>query len=53
MSEPIREPGWYRIVAWESVPEDEAKAEIEAGEGHNLIFIENPGPGRKYQMSPE
>ncbi len=53
MTEPIREPGWYRIIAWEPVAEDEARAEIDAGEGHDLILIENPGAGRKYQMSPE
>jgi len=51
MSEPIREPGWYRILSWEPVTEEQALKEINAGHGESLILIKSPGPGRAYQSS--
>ena len=49
--EPISEPGWYRIVAWESVTAETARAEIDAGDGHDLILVQNPGRGEGYLAS--
>ena len=51
MSEPISEPGWYRIKEWEPVDAATAVAEIDAGGGTDLILVKDPGAGRSYQPS--
>lgn len=52
MTEPIREPGWYRIKTWEPVDPATAEQEINAGGGEDLILVRDPGPGKGYQASP-
>ena len=48
---PIREPGWYRIVAWEPVTPEQAQAEIDAGVGEDLILVQDTKPGTRYLSS--
>ena len=47
--EPITEPGWYRITAWERLDARAALAEIDAGKGQDIILVQDPQPGAKYQ----
>lgn len=49
--EPISEPGWYRITAWEKVDPKTALAEIDAGDGKDIILVHDPKPGAKYQVN--
>ena len=51
MTVPIREPGWYRVTAWEAVDADDAYAEINGGGGEDLILVTAPGAGVHYQSS--
>jgi hypothetical protein len=40
VSQPVREPGWYRLAerGWERVPDAEAEAELAAG-GWDLVHV--------------
>ena len=49
--DPITEPGWYRITAWEPVDYQTARNEIAAAEGQDLIYVKDPKPGSSYQSS--
>ncbi len=51
MSAPIREPGWYRILAWVEVEPEVAQAEIDAGQGEDLILVQDTRPGTRYLSS--
>lgn len=50
MTEPMSEPGWYRILSWEHVTPEQAEAEIEDGRGRDLILVRSAAE-RVYQSS--
>jgi hypothetical protein len=41
MTEPLREPGWYRLTeaGWEPVDDTMAEAEVAAGGGWDLVHV--------------